>query len=121
MAEPGKPAVSRPGVLSINIREKSALFAAYMPFIKNGGIFIPTTKAYDLGDEVFMLLTLLDDPARIAVSGHVVWLTPAGAHNNQQQGIGVQFSGNEAGSQARNKIEDLLGGYQPSARATHTM
>ena len=48
-------AVARPGVLSLSIKEKSALFAAYMPFLKGGGIFIPTTKAYRLGDEVFML------------------------------------------------------------------
>lgn len=121
MAEPGRQAVSRPGVLSLNIREKAALYASYMPFITGGGIFIPTNKLYNLGDEVFMLLSLLDDPAKIAVSGKVVWITPAGAHNNHQQGIGVQFSGNEAGTQARNKIEGLLGGYLQSARTTHTM
>lgn len=123
MAEINKPAaaISRPGVLSLNIREKAALYASYMPFIKAGGIFIPTNKIYSLGDEVFMLLSLLDDPAKIAVSGHVVWLTPPGAHNNHQQGIGVQFSSNEAGHQARNKIEGLLGGYLQSARTTHTM
>lgn len=121
MAEVIKPAINRPGVLSLNIREKAALYASYMPFIKNGGIFIPTNKLYKLGDEVFMLLSLLEDPAKIAVSGHVVWLTPASAHNNHQQGIGVQFSGNEAGHQARAKIEGLLGGYLESARTTHTM
>ena len=112
---------SRPGVLSLNIKEKAALYASYMPFIKGGGIFIPTNKIYSLGDEVFMLLALLDDPARIAVSGNVVWVTPPGAHNNHQQGIGVQFSANEAGSMARVKIENLLGGYLQSGRTTHTM
>ncbi|MDR3414081.1 MAG: PilZ domain-containing protein [Formivibrio sp.] len=121
MAEPVKPAMSRPGVLSLNIREKAALYASYMPFIKNGGIFIPTNKQYSLGDEVFMLLSLLDDPAKIAVSGHVIWLTPAGGHNSRQQGIGVQFSSNEAGHQARGKIEGMLGGYLQSSRTTHTM
>ena len=112
---------ARPGVLSLNIKEKAALYASYMPFIKGGGIFIPTNKAYGLGDEVFMLLSLLDDPAKIAVSGNVVWITPQGAHNNHQQGIGVQFSSNEAGNQARVKIENLLGGYLQSGRTTHTM
>ena len=121
MAEPGRQAVSRPGVLSLNIREKAALYASYMPFITGGGIFIPTNKLYNLGDEVFMLLSLLDDPAKIAVSGKVVWITPADAHNNHQQGIGVQFSGNEAGTQARNKIEGLLGGFLFSSRRRHTM
>jgi type IV pilus assembly protein PilZ len=63
----------------------------------------------------------MDDPARIAVSGKVIWITPAGAHGNRTQGIGVQFSDNEAGQQARNKIEGLLGGALQSSRNTHTM
>lgn len=111
----------RPGVLSLSIKEKSALFAAYMPFLKGGGIFIPTTKSYQLGDEVFMLLTLMDDPNKIPVAGHVAWITPAGSQGNKTQGIGVQFSDNESGKAARNKIEGLLGGLLKSARPTHTM
>ncbi|QBC42999.1 PilZ domain-containing protein [Iodobacter fluviatilis] len=121
MSEPIKAPLSRPGVLSLNIKEKAALYASYMPFLTGGGIFIPTNKAYVLGDEVFMLLSLLDDPAKIAVSGNVVWITPQGANNNHQQGIGVKFSANEAGNQAKTKIEGLLGGYLQSARTTHTM
>lgn len=111
----------RPGVLSLSIKEKSALFAAYMPFLKGGGIFIPTTKAYRLGDEVFMLLSLMEDPNKIPVAGHVVWITPAAAQGNKTQGIGVRFSDNESGVAARNKIEGLLGGSMKSARTTHTM
>jgi type IV pilus assembly protein PilZ len=111
----------RPGVLSLTIRERSALFAAYMPYVKGGGIFIPTTRSYRLGDEVFMLLTLMDDSDKLPVAGHVVWITPAGAQGNRTQGIGVQFSENESGIAARNKIEGLLGGTLKSTRQTHTM
>ena len=86
MAEP-KPApsaaVARPGVLSLNIREKAALYAAYMPFLKGGGIFIPTSRSYALGEEVFMLLSLMDDPNRIAVQGKVVWITPEGVQGSR--------------------------------------
>ncbi|MBZ0105094.1 MAG: PilZ domain-containing protein [Sulfuricella denitrificans] len=122
MSEPGsKAAVSRPGVLSLSIKEKPALYAAYMPFLKGGGIFIPTTKAYRLGDEVFMLLTLMDDPNKLPVAGKVAWITPAEAQGNKSQGIGVQFSDNESGVAARNKIEGLLGGNLKSTRPTHTM
>jgi type IV pilus assembly protein PilZ len=111
----------RPGVLSLSIRERSALFAAYMPFIKGGGLFIPTNKSYKMGEEVFMLLTLMNDPARLPVSGKVVWMTPAGAHGSRTQGVGVQFAANESGRAAQNKIEGLLGGSLKSARPTHTM
>jgi len=111
----------RPGVLSLSIMEKSALFAAYMPFIKGGGLFIPTNKSYKMGEEVFMLLTLMEDPAKLPVSGKVVWVTPAGAHGSRTQGVGVQFAPNESGKAAQNKIEGLLGGSLKSARPTHTM
>ena len=111
----------RPGVLSLSIKEKSALFAAYMPFIKGGGLFIPTNKSYKMGEEVFMLLTLMADPAKLPVSGKVVWITPAGAHGTRTQGVGVQFAFNESGKSAQNKIEGLLGGSLKSVRPTHTM
>lgn len=111
----------RPGVLSLSIKERSALFAAYMPFIKGGGLFIPTNKSYRMGEEVFMLLTLMDDPVRLPVSGKVVWMTPAGAHGSRTQGVGVQFAFNESGKAAQNKIEGLLGGSLKSTRPTHTM
>jgi len=113
--------VARPGVLSLNIREKAALYAAYMPFLKGGGIFIPTSRQYALGEEVFMLLSLMDDPNRLAVQGKVVWLTPEGVQGNRTQGIGVQFTQDETGSSARATIEKILGETLASTRPTHTM
>ena len=122
---PGTPSggvsVARPGVLSLNIREKAALYAAYMPFLKGGGIFIPTNRHYSLGEEVFMLLSLMDDPQRIAVQGKVVWITPEGVQGNRTQGIGVQFTNDETGAAARAQIERVLGETLASNRPTHTM
>ena len=68
----------RNGILSLTIKDKSVLYAAYMPFIRNGGLFIPTNKSYKLGDEVFMLLNLMDEPEKIPVAGKVVWITQRG-------------------------------------------
>ena len=101
--------LNRPGVLSLNIREKAALYAAYMPFLKGGGIFIPTNRAYQLGEEVFLLL------------GRVVWITPEGVQGNRTQGISVQFTPDETGASARATIERLLGETLASNRPTHTM
>src|SRR5271169_553556 len=117
----GGSTVSRPGVLSLNIREKAALYAAYMPFLKGGGIFIPTNRPYQLGEEVFMLLSLMDDPQRIAVQGKVVWITPDGVQGNRTQGIGVQFTNDDIGASARAQIEQVLGETLASNRPTHTM
>ena len=94
--EPKLAFAGRPGVLSLNIRERTALYAAYMPFLKGGGIFIPTNRAYKIGDEVFMLLSLMDDPAKVAVQGTVVWITSEGVQGNRTQGIGVQFTNDES-------------------------
>lgn len=117
----GRQDASRPGVMSLHIKERSALFAAYMPFLAKGGIFIPTNKGMKLGEEVFLLLTLMDDPEKISVQAKVVWITPAGANNSRVQGIGVEFQDGEAGVQAKAKIEALLGGVLNSSRPTHTM
>ena len=115
------PNAARPGVLSLNISSKTALFTAYMPFLKRGGLFIPTTRAYALGDEVFMLLTLMDEPARLQIAGTVVWLTPAGAQGSKTQGIGIQFSDDLSGQTARVKIEALLETHASSNRQTHSL
>lgn len=120
MNDAARPA-AKPSVLSLNISSKSALYAAYMPFLKRGGLFVPTTRTYALGDEIFMLLSLMDEPARLPVAGSVVWITPEGSQGNKTQGIGVQFSGDESGQLARQKIEGILGGHLGSSRATHTI
>lgn len=109
----------RPGMLSLTIRDKCVLYASYMSFVKGGGLFIPTTKNYELGDEVFMILNLMEETEKLSVSGKVVWITPNGSQGNKASGIGVQF--NEEGAPVRNKIETYLAGLLQSERATHTM
>ncbi len=121
IADDGQEAsVARPSVLSLVIKEKAALYAAYMPFVKGGGLFIPTNKTYRLRDEVFMLIGLLDDPNKLKVVGNVVWITPV-TQGGRPQGIGVRFSDSDGGREARNRIEALLGGVLKLSRPTHTM
>ncbi|KHL67738.1 MULTISPECIES: PilZ domain-containing protein [Pseudomonas] len=110
---------ARNGILSLTIKDKAVLYAAYMPFIKGGGLFIPTSKTYRLGDEVFLLLNLMDEPEKIPVAGRVAWITPRGAQGNRAAGVGVQF--NESDNIARNKIETYLAGALKSDRVTHTL
>lgn len=115
-----RPAGAAPGILTLNIKDKSALYVSYMPFIKNGGLFIPTTRDSKLGDEVFLLLTLMDSAERLPVAGKVVWITPKGAQGKRQQGIGVQFSAQDGGATLK-KIEAYLAGALGADRPTHTM
>lgn len=110
----------RQGILSLTIRDKNALYAAYMPFIDNGGLFIPTNKPYQLGDDVFILLNLMEETERIPVAGRVVWVTPKNSEGYRSTGIGVQFNDKDNGS-TRAKIENYLAGSLDSDRPTHTM
>ena len=115
------PSLARPSVMSLSIRERSALYAAYMPFLQNGGVFVPGNRSCQLGEEVFLLLSLMQDEARYPVAGKVVWITPAGAANNHTQGVGVQFPADDAGRRVRQRIEEILGTALGSSRPTHTM
>lgn len=111
----------RQGILSLSIKDKGALYNAYMPFLKGGGIFVPTAKRYNIGDEVFILLTLMDEKDRMPVAGKVVWVTPTGAQGNRTAGIGVQFSESADGDVVKTKIETMLAGTLTAERVTHTM
>ena len=111
---------AKPSVISLAIREKAALYAAYMPFVQGGGIFVPTNRAANLGDDLYLILTLLDDATKFAVPGKVAWMTPPGS-TGRLQGLGIQFARNDAGHQVRAKIEELIGGALRSSRPTHTL
>lgn len=117
----GSVKLARPTVLSLAIKEKSALYAAYMPFLTCGGVFVPTNKAHTIGDEIYLILTLMEDPAKYPIAGKVAWITPSGANNNRAQGIGVHFPDDDGGHRLRTRIEEILGSALASSRPTHTL
>ncbi len=94
MAEQPKPNQS---VLSFSLKDKNSLYASYMPFVQGGGIFIPTTREYEMGQEVFMLLNLMTETERLPINGKVVWKTPVGSDGYRSAGIGVQFGAEDVG------------------------
>lgn len=112
---------ARQAILPVTIRDKAALYGAYMPSIRGGGLFIPTSQAFRLGDEIFLLVELKEEGERLPVSGKVVWITPTGAQSGGAAGVGVQFNDGPDGETARAKIETLLAAMLNSDRPTHTM
>lgn len=107
-------------ILELVLKDKAALYAAAMPFLKNGGVFIPTSKIFSMGEEVYLLLSIFDSNEKIPVTGTVCWVTPKGAQGNRAAGIGIQFNAEE-GVAIKNKMETLLAGSQNSDRPTHTL
>ena len=108
--------------ISLTIRDISALYSAYMPFIKNGALFVPSKKQYRLGQEIFILLSLQlrDAKETLPIAGRVVWISPVNSQGNRPPGVGVQFSDLDRGL-TRNKLESQLAGALESSRPTHTM
>ena len=112
---------SRPSVIQLVFREKGALYAAYVPILLDGGLFVPTTRDYKLGDDIYLLLSLPDDPQRYPVAGKVAWITPANASGGRTQGVGVRFPNDEKTRLLKLKIEELLGTQLQSAKPTQTI
>ena len=115
------PAATRPSVIQLVFREKGALYAAYMPVFSDGGLFVPTTREYKLGDDIYLLLSLPDDPQRYPVAGKVGWITPANASGGRTQGVGVRFPADEKTRGLKLKIEEILGTSISSAKPTQTI
>ena len=114
-------AAARPSVVQLAIKEKAALYAAYIPLFKEGGVFIPTTREYQLGADVYLLLTLPEDTQRYPIAGKVAWVTPARAAGNRTQGVGVRFPNDEKSRLLKLKIEEILGAHLASDRPTQTI
>ena len=111
----------RPSVIQLAIKEKAALYAAYIPMFTEGGVFIPTAREYNLGDDVYVLLSLPDDIQRYPVAGKVGWVTPAKAAGGRTQGVGIMFPKDEKSRVLRLKIEEILGASMNSERPTQTI
>ena len=111
----------RPSVIQLTIKEKGALHAAYIPMFTEDGLFIATARDYQLGDDVYVLLSLPDDPQRYPIAGRVAWVTPARAGGNRTQGVGIQFPKEEKARALKHKIEEILGPHLASERPTQTI
>ncbi|WP_253699856.1 PilZ domain-containing protein [Cupriavidus pauculus] len=126
-AIPGNPATGpaggapqRPNVLSLSIKDQAGLYAAYMPFLARGGIFVPSNRPFRLGEQVFLVLSLLDRPQKYQVQGTVAWITPAGTPM-KTPGVGVHLPDDENGRVLRRAVEELLGKAIESGRPTQTL
>ncbi|MFC2990648.1 MULTISPECIES: PilZ domain-containing protein [Halomonas] len=105
--------------LSLNIQDVQTLLSAYMPMLERGGIFVPTRERYELGQEIYLLLTLPGESDRAPVTGQVVWVSPEGVSGRRMPGVGIHFS---AGDQAvRDRIENLLAGHLDKGAPTYTL
>lgn len=107
-------------LINCSFTSEAFLYLAYMPFVKNGGIFIRTNHIFPLGEEVDLALKLINEHEPYAIPAKIIWITPKGAQGNKPPGIGVQFLG-ENSRYVCNKIETYLAGMLKSTQLTDTI
>jgi type IV pilus assembly protein PilZ len=78
-------------ILPYTVKDLRQLQHSYMPFIQNGGLYVDVKQNYTMGDEFFLLLTLLDEAEQIPLAVKVVWLAGKEVKAPHKPGVGVQF------------------------------
>lgn len=107
------------GILALEIKDESELYEHYMSFVQGGAIFVPTKKAHELGDDIFFLLSIYLRTDPIPMTGKVVWVTHKGSGSSNKEGVGVQFTDEQA--ELKIQIEQALTGMVSSHHPTLTM
>jgi type IV pilus assembly protein PilZ len=107
--------------MQLTLKDRAALHAAYISSFKDGGLFSVTSREYSLGDELYVLLSLPDDPQRYAIAGIVAWVTPANSQNGRSQGVGIRFPADANALAIKGKIEGILGELLVSDRRNQTI
>jgi len=105
--------------LNVEFYSERDLYLAFMPFLKEGGLFVRTPRQYDLGDEVELNILLPDALEESIVHGEVCWLTPVGAQNGTPPGVGITFIKDP--EKIRHQIEQILSRHLNSSESTLTM
>lgn len=110
--------MNAPKALSLTIRDDDTLRSAYLAWLDNGGLFVPTRESYAIGQPVYLLVTLPGESERLPVDGEIVWLTPPGT-GQRVAGIGVHFGPDDR--VLRQRIEARLASAPPGSTPSHTL
>ncbi|MDO5687289.1 MAG: PilZ domain-containing protein [Neisseria sp.] len=108
-------------MITLNIRDRTMLYSSYMSYLKSGGLFVVTSDEFTMGEEVLLVLEIMEHDAKFPLRTHVVWQNPKGNNPMRPGGIGLAFSGDDVSKQARTVIETNLAGLLDNPRPTYTM
>jgi len=107
--ETAQQAKTQRRVIKLPINDVAALHSSYMPFVRNGAIFVPSKKSdkFTFGDEVVVSMHLLATDKKLAIPGKVMWIAPESCERGTQ-GLGIQFMGTTK-AKVKLIIETMLG------------
>ena len=101
--------------------DEQSLYRAYLSFVINGGLFIPTEARAEplctLLDTVQLEVSLPKDAEKYVLEGKVVWVTNTSSKGNKPPGIGVAFVG-EKGKSLQQKIEKQIAALMKAGQST---
>lgn len=107
------------GILALEINDERELYEHYMSFVQGGALFVPTKRNHELGDDLFFLLSIYLHAHAIPMTGKVVWVAHQGSGSSQKEGVGVQFTEEQA--ELKMQIEQALTGTAHTQHHTLTM
>jgi type IV pilus assembly protein PilZ len=110
----------KPSLLQFALRDLPTLYVSYIPLLKNGGIFVPTSRPYSLGDKMYLSLTLPYDSKKYTLPCTVVWINPVGVSGGAAPGVGLHFPEDTEAQVVHQKILDLLSRIEKAPSYTHT-
>lgn len=115
------PTTSAPagGMIPFAPTDAMALYQSYMPFLKNGGLYVTGNKKFDLGHEVLLLVKLPGHEERTPAIGKVVLVNRSNSVA-RPSGVGVQLADTPENTVLREKIDVIVAGINPDT-ATLTM
>lgn len=108
--------------ISLKVADINVLYMAYMPYLSDGGIFIPTKNTFSPGDVIRLHVSLPEEVETFNVRSKVVWITPSANQSNKAMGVGVMFHKKE-GQRLKHKIETLIAPLvnTDNFKSTHTI
>lgn len=108
------------GIITCNISDTATLYSSYLPFVTNGGIFVPSTRSHQIGEEVFVVFTLPNSSERYPLNGKVIWINSRSV-GGRPAGFAIQFGSDVNGTRIKDEVEKLLAGQLSSTQSTYTM
>lgn len=107
-------------IVPLRYKTLSQLYKSYMPWFKNGGLFVPTSRRFSMGQEILMMVMLPESSEKYPAAGIVSWITPENSTGHKKAGVGVEFTDDE-GIALRYRIDGLLREQLKKGEPTYTL
>lgn len=99
--------------IQLYFKARHHLYMSYMPDVQTFGLFVPTSRDLEIGQNIHVLLKILDEPERSFISARVIDKREAGNKAEKPKGLFLQFD-DENSLELKNKIDELLSDFTPN-------